>query len=239
MLFVFVDESFCSENKGKDPSGYYSIAMVVINSHKYNALKRDYLEILDSYKWPHSLDTEFKASDIFSSKKCPSNICVEQKIDMVEKFIDQMTSEKNRNMKIYFFYKKINNESLGIETYIENVPKLLKKAISGCKTSGKNADAKNGCAIFVDDFESAERDKQKLRKNIASTLQKAGLVFFEDIFRTKSTIYTLGIMYADLAAYILFKSKDLVSIHPKREPVIKNLGSKLEKLVVAEYKNKI
>ncbi len=241
MILIFIDESFCREQEnGKNPPGYYSIAMVAINSDKYNDLKSEYLTILNKYEWPHSMDIEFKASQLFSNTKTSEDtINSSQKIEMVERFIDKTTSKHNRKIKIYFSYRKIDKENAGRDFYIENVPIMLKKALKDGKARGSRASVKNVCAVFADDFDTSNANKKKLRKDIASAIKSTKFSFFEDIFYTKSTVYTLGLMYADLAAYILFKNKGIIPIDDRKKQVINTLGNKLQELVEKEYEKKV
>ena len=201
MQLVFIDET--------EQKNTFAISVIVMNSSKYGSFKKKYLNILKKYKWDHKDDrNEFKGTAILGSTKTNSLSPLEKK-EMCSELLHIIQST-NKIVRPYIAYHDISKNRTGVykqELYFKSIPLILEKALK--KSSAKNS--KNVVCIFCDKFSIANKNKneyQKMRKEIASILKLKKLIFFEEIYFSKSTNYTIGISYADLIGYLLLKEKN-------------------------------
>lgn len=187
MKLVFIDET--SDAKERD---YFGICIAVVDSVFYSNIKTEFQKILIDAGWDE--DTEFKGSFLFSAKKGCLNIPVDTRVEIASKLLELNTAKSNSRIKFYYFSNKTNDHKAD---YLEYLPLLLEKAIGKAqKKSGKDI-----IAIHCDnrnDIDSLEVDTI-----IKDTINKKGYVLFEQVVQSKSNFDTVGILYADLVAYLV------------------------------------
>ena len=205
MKFIFIDET--------EQNNIFAISVIVMDSSRYGSFKKKYLDILKKYSWDHKDDkNEFKGTAILGSTKTNS-LSPQGKKDMCYELLNIIQST-NKIVRPYIAYHNLSKDNsqnkIGAykqRLYFKSIPLILKKALK--KSSAKSS--KNVVCIFCDEFSIANKNKteyQKMRKEIASILKLKNLIFFEEIYFSKSTNYTIGISYADLIGYLLLKEKN-------------------------------
>ena len=225
MKFIFIDET--------EQKNTFAISVIVMDSSKYGSFKKKYLNILKKYKWDHKDDrNEFKGTAILGSTKTNSLSPLEKK-EMCSELLHIIQST-NKIVRPYIAYHDISKNKTGVykqELYFKSIPIILEKALK--KLSAQNS--KNVVCIFCDKFSIANKNKnayQKMREKIAAILKLKNLIFFEEIFFSDSTNYTIGLSYADLVGYLLLKKKELQELKHVKE--IERILGKIDK-IVEEY----
>ena len=216
MKFIFIDET--------EQKNTFAISVIVMDSSKYGSFKKKYLNILKKYKWDHKDDrNEFKGTAILGSTKANSLSPLEKK-EMCSELLHIIQST-NKIVRPYIAYHDISKNRTGVykqELYFKSIPLILEKALK--KSSAKNS--KNVVCIFCDKFSIANKNKneyQKMREKIAAILKSKNLIFFEEIFFSESTNYTMGLSYADLVG-ISFVEEERTTRAQTHKGNRKNLG---------------
>ena len=223
MRLIFVDESY--------QNGVFGVCMVSINVSKYYELKESYLECLNLYRWNHEEDIEFKASDIYSKSKGDVSVDINSRVRIVNWLMEGSKSIKSSKMELLFSSKKIAHKDCW-NFYYEIVPKMLEKTLSGKHKKGRGRH-KNICSIFLDKLGS-ERKNAMFEKKMAEIIKTRRFIFFENIFYVDSSVYTLGIVYADLIVHLKLKQelnlesdtrkKKNIEFFLKKLPIIKRIN---------------
>ena len=187
MEFVFVHET--SDAKFMD---YYGICCATVNHTKYRKIKAGFQSILTKGGWDP--DVEFKGSYLFSASKGCADVPVEDRIKLAKDILGLNASDKNARMK--FAYLKLSTEDVETE-YLRYLPGLLDKALSKAPTkAGKDL-------VSVQCDYRSDIQPQELTAAIRPTLQKKGYTLYEDVAMTNSNFETVGVLYADLVAYLV------------------------------------
>jgi hypothetical protein len=187
MQLIFVDET--SDSKFKD---YFGLCVTTINCIYYRELKTGFHKILRDGGW--NLDVEFKGEYLFSaSKGCPS-VQVDKRVEIAESILALNKANKNRRMKFFYFRKKSSDPT---KDYLAYLPVILSKALSKALVGGGK-----DVAVVHCDFRS-DINAEQIRNVIAGILSKKGYTLFEDVLLSRSNSHTTGILFADIAAYLI------------------------------------
>ena len=229
MRLIFVDESYQKNNLG--------VCMVSIDAALYSKLKMTHIEILDAHNWRHKEDIEFKAAEIFSSTKGDKSVNIEERKEIAYLLMENTIAVKNARMDIFFARKKIEAKKRW-EFYYEIVPLMLSESLK--RKARRKEHHKNLCQIFLDGFEGKREDKErkkKFRREIASIVKKRKFTFFEDIFYVKSTIYCVGIIYADLIAYFKMQYDEGDWDDERKKEAVESFIEKLPEINIVNSEN--
>lgn len=220
MELAFIDES--GDSKFRD---YFGLCMAVVNSSNYKTVKSGFHAVLRKYGWDESI--EFKGAYLFSAKKGDPNLDINQRIDMASEILDLTSAEKNSRVKFYYYSKKDSGDHK--ETYLEVLPKVLKKGLT--KPKGKGKGDKPLVLLSCDDRDDIS--ETEIRDVALSALNDRGLVLCEDVIQSKSNFHTVGILLADIVAYLAARidtiSNDVELFESLSEEDLKNNG-KVKKL---------
>ena len=186
MQLVFVDET--SDSKFKE---YLGFCVVTMNAKFYPQIKERAQAILLGIGWDPEI--EFKGSYLFSAKSGCKEIDIERRIDAAHKLIDLHIAEKNRRMA--FHYGDMQSTNHG-EAYLFNLPSLLLKVLP----KAKKGPGKNLLLVHCDYRQDVDIDQ--LHFAISAVARRKGYVLFERVEMAHSTFDTVGLMYADLVAYL-------------------------------------
>ena len=187
MEFAFIDET--SDIKFKN---YFGICCATVNHTKYRTIKAGFQKILRDGGWDP--EVEFKGSYLFSaSKGCPE-VSVEERIALAEKILRQNESDKNARLK--FAYLRLSTEDVKTE-YLRYLPGLLGKVLPrATKKPGK--DLVSIQCDYRNDITSDE-----VCNSVKPLLDSKGYTLFEDVELVKSNFETVGVLYADIVAYLV------------------------------------
>jgi len=186
MQLVFIDET--SDAKFKE---YLGFCIVTMNAKFYPQIKERAQAILLDIGWDP--ETEFKGSYLFSAKSGCEEVDIERRIDAAHELIDLHIAEKNRRM--VFHYGDMQSATHG-EAYLYNLPSLLMKVLPRAKQGA----GKNLLVVHCDYRQDVEIDH--LHFAISEVARRKGYVLFERVKMARSTFDTVGLMYADLVAYL-------------------------------------
>jgi hypothetical protein len=189
MKLVFIDET--GDRKFKD---YLGICVATMDSRSYPLLKRQSLEILENAGWDPAM--EFKGSFLFSASKGASDVEVEARVEVASKLLDLNASDKKSRLR--FAYTGLTSTDKGTD-YLAVVPKLL----SNNKVIGKapKGAGKNLVAVACDDRDDV--NPRDLHEAVRPVLEAKGYVLLERVMQAVSAPESVGLMYADLVAYLL------------------------------------
>lgn len=189
MKLIFIDET--GDKKFKD---YLGVCVATMDSRSYPLLKREALDILKKAGWDPSL--EFKGSFLFSASKGATDVEVEDRVAAASELLDLNTSLKNSRLR--FAYTEVRSEDKAAD-YLTVVPdllannKVIKKAPTG---AGKNL-----VAVACDDRDDV--DPRDLHEAVQPVLEEKGYVLLERVMQAVSAPESVGLMYADLVAYLM------------------------------------
>lgn len=186
MLLVFIDET--TDVKFKD---YLGFSIATINAAFYPQLKKQAQKLLTGIGWDP--DVEFKGSYLFSASKGCSDILIERRIEVAGALLDLNVANSNRRMTFHFGHMSSDNHG---RDYLGQLPGLLYRVLpTAPKGPGKNL-----IAIHCDERPDVQPDA--LHEALQNVVIRRGYVLLERVSCTKSTFDTVGIMYADLVAYL-------------------------------------
>ncbi len=189
MEFAFVDES--GDSKFTD---YFGLCLGVINSSNYRTLKHGFHGILKKYDWDESI--EFKGAYLFSASKGDTSITVDQRVDMTAEILDLTSAKQNSRMKFYYYSQDHSDDHK--QTYLEVLPKALKKGLT--KPSGRGRGDKPLVMLFCDNRDDISAEE--VREVAIPELSKRGFLLCEEVHQPKSNFHTVGILMADIVAYL-------------------------------------
>ena len=186
MLIAFVDET-----SDKECPDYFGLCVATVNAVHYRGIKASFQKILLDDGW--NPEIEFKGSYLFSAKKGCLEVPVEKRVRIASEILKLTASSKNTKMK--FFYLRVKTtEHTG--TYLDYLPSLLKKALPlATKKGGK--DLLNIHCDYRNDISA-----KAIRDVVLSVVCERGYTLFEDINVSRSGFHTVGILYADIVAYL-------------------------------------
>ena len=186
MIFAFVDET--SDRKRKD---YFGLCCVVINATNYVPVKREFQKILLDSGWNPKY--EFKGSFIFSTSKGDPDISVEQRVKIAQDILELNTATKNTRPCFHYFHTDSKDHKREYLTYFAP---LLQKALP-------KVDHKNGKDILC--LQCDRRDDispEEIYQAIEPVLKATGYTLFEGVQMVVSGFNTVGLLYADIVAYL-------------------------------------
>ncbi len=189
MEFAFIDES--GDSKFKD---YFGLCMAVVNSSNYRAVKAGFHDALRKYEWPE--DIEFKGAYLFSAKKGAKDISIDQRIDMASEILDLTSADQNSRFK--FYYYTIQESGDHKATYLQILPRALKRGLT--KPKGKGKGDKPLVLLCCDDRDDISVDE--IRDVALPALRERGLTLCEEVIQARSNFHTVGILLADIVAYL-------------------------------------
>ncbi len=189
MRLIFIDET--GDRKFKD---YMGICIASIDSRSYPLLKRESMKILEEVGWDS--ETEFKGSFLFSRSKGATDVEVEQRIDAAHRLLSLNTSDKKSRLR--FAYGKMSSTNKGAD-YLAAVPELLQ--LSKVLPKAPTGAGKNLISISCDDRDDV--DESDLHSAIKSVLDDKGYVILERVQQATSAPDAVGLMFADLVAYLV------------------------------------
>jgi len=129
MLLVFVDET-----GDRHDVAYLGFSILTINALFYPALKQEIHSILDGIEWDPTV--EFKGSYLFSQSKGCSEVQVVKRVEAASKILALNIASANSRMQFHYGRQSSSNHC---NDYLENLPKLLTKALPRPpKGAGKN-----------------------------------------------------------------------------------------------------
>lgn len=188
MKLVFIDET--GDQKFKD---YLGVCIATMDSKSYPLLKRESLKILQRAGWDPG--TEFKGSFLFSASKGVTDVEVEARVEAASELLDLNAS--NQKSRLRFAYSGMTSSDKAAD-YLAMVPELLsnRKVIPKApKGAGKNL-----IAVACDDRDDV--DPRDLHEAVKPVLEKKGYVLLERVMQSVSAPESVGLMYADLVAYL-------------------------------------
>ena len=186
MLLVFVDET-----GDRDDLAYLGFSILTMNALFYPALKQQIHSILDGIEWDPTV--EFKGSYLFSQSKGCSEVQVGKRVEAASKILALNIASDNSRMQFHYGRLSSSNHSDG---YIENLPKLLMKALpKPPKGAGKNL-----LSVVVDERSDIRPDK--LQEVLAPSITERGWILLERISMAHSSRDTVGLMLADIVGYL-------------------------------------
>jgi len=217
MEFAFIDET--SDIKFKN---YFGICCATVNHTKYRTIKAGFQKILRNGGWDP--DVEFKGSYLFSaSKGCPE-VSVEERIALAEKILRLNESDKNARLK--FAYLKLSTDDVKSE-YLRYLPELLGKVLPrATKRPGK--DLVSIQCDYRNDITSEE-----VCNSVKPLLHAKGYTLVEDVELVKSNFETVGVLYADIVAYLVARVDVISSDYELFEgitPQMAGASGKIKKL---------
>ena len=214
-----------------------------MNAINYVQVKKEFQLILIKAGWDPKY--EFKGSYLFSASKGDPNISVESRVGIAQKILDLNTANKNARMNFHYFHKDSSNHK---KDYLAYVPSLLDKALTKANHKGGkdlltlHCDHRNDISI------------EEIRNVALPIIKKKGYTLFEEIQMPISCFHTVGILYADIVAYLrarvetIGNDSELFDNVPKEEwinngKIKKYLSStilldKIKKIKVYEVKEK-
>jgi len=187
MLLLFIDET--SDKKFKE---YYGICCAVINSNFYKKIKNDFQKILVHEGW--NPDVEFKGSLLFSASKGDCSVSIEKRIDIASKILDLNISKHNARIK--FYYVKLTSTDFKND-YLTYLPKLLEKALP----LAKKGQGKDIISLHCDQRDGISQNE--IQNSVTSIIAERGYTLLENITISKSCFHTVGILFADIVAYLI------------------------------------
>jgi hypothetical protein len=188
MKLVFIDET--GDRKFKD---YLGICVATMDSRSYPLLKRQSLEILQNASWDPT--KEFKGSFLFSASKGATDVEVEARVEASE-LLDLNASDKKSRLR--FAYTGMTSTDKATD-YLAVVPRLLsnnKVIAKAPKGAGKNL-----VGVTCDDRDDV--NPSDLHEAVRPVLEEKGYVLLERVMQAVSAPESVGLMYADLVAYLL------------------------------------
>ena len=187
MKLLFFDET--SDNKFKS---YLGICCAVIDLNFYSLLKIKFHEILDKYNWPK--DIEFKGVYLFSGSKGAKAINIDTRIEIASELLKLGASKENSRIKFYYYTTESNFQK---ETYLEKIPEILRKVLKKptSKKSGKNV-----CSVSFDHRDDISVNE--FRDAIEDVIKEKDYILFEDVLKPVSGYQTVGVLFADIVAYV-------------------------------------
>lgn len=189
MKLVFIDET--GDQKFKD---YLGVCIATMDSRSYPLLKRESLKVLKNAGWDSG--TEFKGSFLFSASKGVTDVEVEARVKAASELLDLNASD--RKSRLRFAYSGMTSANKAAD-YLAVVPKLLsnRKVIPKApKGAGKNL-----IAVACDDRDDVH--PRELHEAVKPVLDEKGYVLLERVMQAVSAPESVGLMYADLVAYLL------------------------------------
>ena len=194
MKLVFVDET--SDAKYKD---YFGICCAVVDHTKYRLIKSAFQKILLDGGWDPEI--EFKGSYLFSASKGCTSVSVEERVGLAEEILKLNQSGKNARFK--FAYLKLSSHDPKAE-YLKFLPLLLRRVLPKA-TSGLGKDILSVNCDYRTDVSPSE-----ICESLLPVVKDKGYTLFEDVVMANSNFETVGILYADLVAYLTARV-DLIS----------------------------
>jgi len=186
MRLIFVDET--SDFKFSD---YFGLSVAVMNSSFYGQIKRGFQRILTDAGWDPCV--EFKGSYLFSATKGCQNVGIEERIGMASAILSLSVAKANARMRFAYC---CNRSTDAKSDYLKYLPPLLGKALPRAETKA----GKNLAAIYCD-YRSDLRASE-IQEAVLPTLEHKGYTLLEDVVTVDSSFHTVGILYADLVAYL-------------------------------------
>lgn len=220
MEFAFIDES--GDSKFKD---YFGFCMAVVNSSNYKTVKSGFHSVLRKYGWAE--DIEFKGAYLFSAKKGDKNVDINQRIDMASEILDLTSAEKNSRVKFYYYSQEESENHR--TTYLEVLPKALKRGLTKPKGRGKG----DKPLVLLSCDNRDDISTSEIRDVVLPALHDRGLSLCEEVIQAKSNFHTVGILLADIVAYLAARvdtiSNDVELFESLSEEDLQNNG-KVRKL---------
>lgn len=195
---LFVDES--GDNKFKD---YLGVCVAVVDSTKYPLIKKRFHKTLLQHGWDP--DVEFKGSYLFSASKGDPNIDVQTRIKIAEELLGLNVSKSNARIRFRFETTRVRSGESEAATYLSMLPRVLRKALPP-QAGGAG---KNLVSVFAD--ERSDVRKQDLRVAVQSAVHERGYELLEDVVTAQSNFHTVGVLFADLVAYLAARIDNISS----------------------------
>ena len=186
MLLAFVDET--SDTKFKD---YFGLCCATINCSHYRHIKDDFHRILIEGGW--NPEIEFKGSYLFSALSGDTSVSIEKRIEITSSILALNTAKKNARMKFAYLKKPSQNQK---EAYLKYLPILLEKALPKAKKGG----GKDILSLNCDQRDDVSR--KEIYDVVNPIIHEKGYTLLEDIVISRSGFHTVGILYADIVAYL-------------------------------------
>ena len=217
MRLVFIDETGDQEQKD-----YLGFCIATVDGRFYPLLKRKAHSILKAAGWDPAV--EFKGHYLFSASKGCSTVPVDTRVEAAGRLLDLNSASQNSRM--YFHYGRLSSANPAAD-YMRLVPPLLNRALSRAPTgAGKNL-------ISVVCNERSDISRSALHAAIDTVVKKKGFVLLENVIVAHSTYDTIGLMFADLVAYLAARvdtiASDVELVHGLTPEQIQSNG-KLRKL---------
>ena len=220
MKFLFIDET--------EQLGYFGVSLIWMDSTKYSSIRKNILDSITGGNW--SIDLEFKADCIFSSKKGDKSVTIEDREKIATKIIKSNVSNSNAKIKCFFAYRKGKKD-------VEGYKKLLEEILSKIPKANNAKLGKNLVVVFFDQLGFGKKDKEKIFSALRrSLLYKKKYAITEHPVEVSSSNQTPGILLADQVAFICMwyslndkvKDKEETDIKRQKNEYIKSLVSQLK-----------
>lgn len=197
MKLVFVDET--GDEKFKD---YLGLCIASIDSKSYPLLKRESNKILESAGWDK--ETEFKGKFLFSASQGCTEVDVQKRVDAAHRLLDLNTGKQKSRLK--FAYGRMSSTNKGAD-YLAGVPQLLQ--IGRILPKAPKGAGKNLISVICDHRDDVKEDD--LHNAIGPVLEDKGYVVFERVRQATSAPDAVGLMFADLVAYLVGRADTISS----------------------------
>lgn len=235
MKYVFIDEI-----KGeKDPS-LYGISFICIDSSKYHNIRDIFLKKLKQCDW--SENEEFKGRFLFANNPAGQTKTPADMINLTSEIITELSSAKNSRANIFYSY---NKKGATLQNFCELVSRvILKLPRPASKKSGKHL-----AQVYFDYFDGCcnSENLKRINRQISDALRKRNYLLIEDSSTpVHSSNYSVGIIYADVCAYLCkwqienpgIKNCTLIDLieHTKNEKitVVNNICAQIKKIILVE-----
>lgn len=195
MRLVFIDETGDTNHPN-----YLGFSIATVDSRFYPTIKRATHAILKKAKWDPKI--EFKGSYLFSESKGCAAVGVEDRVHAAGELLDLNASKVNS--RLHFAYGRLNSENVA-QDYLEKLPSLLSAVLPRANTGP----GKNLISITCDERSDVPLDK--LHNALAPAVLEKGYVILESVTAAKSSIETVGLMFADIVGY-LYSRVDTIKV---------------------------
>ncbi|MDP4000409.1 MAG: DUF3800 domain-containing protein [bacterium] len=206
MKLIFIDET--GDAKDKD---YLAFCVAVVDSKYYPLLKNETSKILKTISWKS--DVEFKGTYLFSIKRGCADVDVEKRIDAAGKLLDLNVGKSNARIIFGYGHMKSSNRT---EDYLSFVPSLITKVLPRAPRGGT---AKNLAVVMHDELHGLNREK--FNRAVTEAVMSKGYVLYEEVIEGRSSTSTVGLMFADLVAYLMSR----VDVITKDAELFENLSA--------------
>lgn len=186
MILLFIDET--GDKKQKE---YFGLCCAVINAANYVLVKREFQNILLESGWDPKY--EFKGSYIFSASKGDPDVSVEKRVKIAQGILELNTAKRNTRLSFHYFHTDSKDHK---KDYLSYLPSLIKRALPTVSHKKGKDIVSLQCDHRVD------ITPEEIHLSVAPILRETGYTLFENVQMPTSGFHTVGLLYADIVAYL-------------------------------------